>query len=140
MAAVTAQEAYEELCGYTLGLRDPAFVHQHVVDAFAAQTADRDTKPIRLAFALVGLHLHLEKGLSGRQVQRMHQRLARGQKAWPAFPLPTLHGTLTAADVLAVPAGPERVQAIDAWGAAVWAAYQSSHPAVAALLREHGIA
>lgn len=46
-----------EFTCYTLAHRDPAFLHQHVVDAFAAQHADDSTKPITLVFALVGLYL-----------------------------------------------------------------------------------
>ncbi len=47
----------DELCCYTLSLRDAAFIHQHAVDAIAAQNADAQTKPIAIAFALVGLYL-----------------------------------------------------------------------------------
>jgi hypothetical protein len=32
--------------------------HRHVVDAFTAQHADEQTKPIAVTFALVGLYLH----------------------------------------------------------------------------------
>lgn len=46
--------AYDELQAYTLAHGDPAFIHQHVVDAWAAQHADEETKPIALTFALVG--------------------------------------------------------------------------------------
>src|SRR5262249_34900967 len=63
---------YHELCYYTLAHGDPSFIHQHVVDAFAAQNSGEHDKPIRLTFALVGLYLHVERGLSGRQVQRAH--------------------------------------------------------------------
>ena len=51
------QGAYEELQYYTLGHGDHTFIHQHAVDAWAAQHADHNTKPITLAFALVGLYL-----------------------------------------------------------------------------------
>jgi hypothetical protein len=53
-------DAYHELCGYTLTHGDAAFIHQHVVDAFAAQHADAHSKPIGITFALAGLYLHLE--------------------------------------------------------------------------------
>ena len=46
---------------------------QHVVDAYAAQTARASTKPITLAFALVGLYLHLEKNQTG---------VAGGNEGW----------------------------------------------------------
>jgi GrpB-like predicted nucleotidyltransferase (UPF0157 family) len=136
---ILARAAWEELLAYTLGHRDPAFIHQHVVDSFAAQEADGETKPIKLTFALVGLYLHLEKGFTGRQVQRAHMALARNRRGWPSFPLPAERGSITAAQVLAAPPGPERDAAIDAWCASVWEAYADSHEAVAELLRRHGI-
>ena len=63
--------AYHELCCYTLTHGDPAFIHQHVVDAYAAQDASNTDNPIRLTFALVGLYLHVERGFTGRQVNEL---------------------------------------------------------------------
>lgn len=134
------ERAFHELCGYTLTRDRATFVHQHAVDAHAAQTATPATKPIKLTFALAGLYLHLERGFTGLQVQRAHMALARAKHAWPTFPLPADRGALTAADVLVAPPGPERDAAIDAWCAAVWAAYAGSHDAVAALMHHHGVA
>jgi hypothetical protein len=129
----------DELCCYTLSLGDAAFIHQHVVDAIAVQKADAQTKPIAITFALVGLYLHVEKQVSGKQVQRIHMRLARKKRAWPKFPLPRERGAITASDVLAVPAGPERDKAIDVWCESVWAAFRESRQLVIDLLREHQI-
>jgi hypothetical protein len=42
------QQTYHELSSYTLTRGDPGFIHQYAVDAFAAQRADNDTKPITL--------------------------------------------------------------------------------------------
>lgn len=132
--------AHDELQCWTLTLGDAAFVHQHVVDAWAAQHAAPEGKPIALAFALVGLHLHLDHGLNGREVQRAHMAMAQRQKSWPQFlPLPEVRGTMTARNVLAAPPGPERLQAIDRWCAEVWAAYREHHATVAALVQTHGI-
>lgn len=127
------QDAYDELRSYTLGLEDPAFIHQHVVDAFAAQHADASTKPITLTFALIGLYLHVEQGRSGRQVQRAHMKLARRKRQWPAWALPRERGTLTAVEVMTASPGPERAQAIDAWCASVWNAYRDNWELVAKL-------
>jgi hypothetical protein len=132
-------EHFDELAAYTLSHGGPAFIHQHVVDAAGAQLADERTKPIRLAFSLVGLYLHVERGYTGREVQRAHMRMAQRKREWPAFPLPATRGALTPTDVLARPAGPERDAAIDAWCRSVWAAYAESRPAVMALLAEYGI-
>jgi len=52
------------------------------------------------------------------------------------FPLPDDRGSLTAAEVVAVPAGPERDKAIDNWCVSIWNAFRDSHQAVAGLLRE----
>ena len=136
---VAPQAAYDELAAYTLTLGDPAFIHQHVVDAFAAQHATEATKPITVAFALIGLYLHVERGFTGRQVQRAHMMLARRSRSWPAIPLPEHRGAMTAADVLAAPAGSERDRAIDAWCASVWSAHAEAAPIVAALAHAHGL-
>lgn len=133
---VVEQDAYDELQCYTLAHRDPAFIHQHVVDAWAAQHADKQTKPIALAFALFGLYLHVEKGLSGRHVQRAHMAFARQKRTWPAFVLPHERGAITAVRVMAAAAGPERDAAIDAWCASVWAAFRESHAQIVELLEQ----
>lgn len=134
------QQDYDELCCYTLAHSSPAFLHQHVVDAFAAQHASVETKPIRLTFALIGLYLHVERQFSGRQVQRVHMLLAKRRHAWPTFPLPALRGSLTATSVMAASPGLERDRAIDEWCVAVWKAYEDSKPMLMALLEEHDIA
>jgi hypothetical protein len=127
-------DQYDELSAYTLTHPDPAFIHQYVVDAFAARHAHTDTRPITLAFALVGLYVHLELHRTGRQVQRIHTLLARRRRQWPTFELPEHRGDITVADVLAAPAGPERDAAIETWCAAVWDAYSASHAAVVELV------
>lgn len=134
------QDAYDELQCYTLEGGDLTFIHQHVVDAWAAQQADEHSKPIGVTFALVGLYLHLERGFTGRQVQQAHMALARQPRNWPSFSLPDDRGSVTAIQVIAAPAGVERDEAIAAWCASVWAAFHDSHQAVAELLKRHGIA
>jgi hypothetical protein len=137
--AMTIENANNELCCYTLTHSDPSFIHQHVVDAFAAQHADEHTKPIKLTFALVGLYLHVEKQFTGRQVQRAHMKLAQQKRLWPSFASPDDRGSISVADVLALPAGAERDKAIHAWCASVWEAYRNCRESVAELLRQHEI-
>jgi hypothetical protein len=136
---VAEQRAHEELQCYTLARGDIAFIHQHVVDAWAAQHADASTKPIGLAFALVGLYLHVERGFSGREVQRIHMALSRRNNSWPSFPLPRERGAVTTVEVMAARAGDQRDRAIDAWCKSVWDAFSESHRAVAELLEKHGV-
>jgi hypothetical protein len=133
------QEAYDQLCAYTLSRRDAEFIHQHVVDAYAVQSADERTRPIGLTFALVGLYLHVEKGWTGRQVQRAHMTLARRRRPWPKLPLPRDRGTVTAAQVVRAPEGPERDEAIHGWCRSVWESFAESRGAVVEALRQGGI-
>ena len=129
--------AYDELYVYAIGRDREAFVLQHVVDARAAQTATRDHTPIGLVFALIGLYLHVEHGLTGKQVQKVHMILGRDKRDWPALALPRDRGAMTATDVLAVPAGAQRDEAIDAWCASVWDAYRDSRQTIVELLQQY---
>ncbi len=97
------KELYNELSLYTLMHKEPSFIHQHVVDAFAAQYTTEHSKPITVFFALVGLYLHAERDFTGRQVQREHVRLGRTRKSWPRLVAPSQKGTITVAEVVAAP-------------------------------------
>jgi len=129
-------EAYNELQCYTLEHGGNNFIHQHVVDAWSAQHADENTKPIRLAFALIGLSFHLEKKMSGREVQRMHMEFAKKRRSWPSFELPADRGEITAIDVMNNPAGLKRDKKIDEWCISIWNAYKSNHQTVAKLIED----
>jgi hypothetical protein len=133
------QGAYDELSCYTLTHGHPSFIHQHVVDAHAAQAADPQGKPVTLTMALVGLYLAVERSFSGRQVQLAHMALARATREWPAFVLPENRGTITAREVMAAPPGAERDAAIHAWCASVWQAFIENRPAIVDLLERHAV-
>ncbi len=137
------QAAYDELTAYTWSHAGPDFVHQHAVDAWTAQHADATTRPIGITFALVGLLLHVDRGWSGRQVQRAHMALGRKNEGrrrlrWPELVLPEDRGDVTAIDVVAASPGSDRDRELDRWCAAVWLAYGENHEAVSRFLREHG--
>lgn len=136
---MTEEQAYHEVSAYTLTHGDPEFIHQHVVDAWAAQKANAQTRPIAVFFALVGLYLHVERGLTGREVQRVHMKLAKRPEPWPVGTLPVLRGVTTARDVVAAPEGPERNAMIHGWARDVWNAYAQSRDPVVELLRRRGI-
>ncbi len=130
--------AYDEVYLYTIGR--PGFILQHVVDAFAVQRVNDDSKPMGLMFGLVGLYLHVEKQFSGREVQRVHMELGRRKRGWPRVYVPEDRGSMTVADVLAASAGPERDAAIDNWCRSVWTAFGANRETIIALLREYQIA
>jgi hypothetical protein len=123
-----------ELSYYTLAHGDPAFIHQHVVDAYGAQHVRQSASTIGAAFTLAGLYLAVERRFTGRQVQKMHMLMARSSKQWPRFDAPDDVGPLTVADVLMVEAGPSRDEAIVRWCRAVWTAWSSEHGRVRAMV------
>lgn len=124
---------------YSTAHPDPGFIHQYVVDAYAAQHASDRDKPIKLTFALVGLFLHVEKGFTGRQVQLAHIKLGRQKEVWPEFSVPENRGLVTEETVLAAPAGPDRDEMIQRWCESVWEAYSDNRETVARLLKRHKI-
>jgi uncharacterized protein DUF5946 len=136
---MSEQDAYNMLCAYTLNRRDAKFIHQHVVDAFLAQHADERTKPMGLTFALLGLYLFVERGFTGKQVQRVHVELARQKRAWLMFTIPADRGAISAVEVMHAAEGPERDRAIHAWCASVWAAFAAKRETLVELLRPYGI-
>jgi hypothetical protein len=133
------EDAYHELSAYTLTHGDPRFIHQHVVDAYGAQSAQPDGKRIRLVFALVGLYLHLERGRTGREAQLVHMAMGKRRREWPPIAIPEHRGDMTAIDVMREPPGPARDQAIDAWCESVWNAFQGNREAIVTLLDEYRI-
>lgn len=133
----SSQELYEKLSYYTLAHRDPSFIHQHIVDAFAAQTADQSTKPIKIFFALVGLYLYLEKHYTGKQVQLAHMEIARHKMEWPTLVLPESRGDITIIDVSCAKPGEERDLMINKWCISVWDAYIKSQEQVADFLNKY---
>lgn len=131
------QELYNQLAVYSLGLRDPEFIHQHVVDAFVVQHAGPGSKPMAIVFGLVGLYLYIEKGYTGRQVQRAHRELAGKRRSWTAPAVPeNPRATTGVADVLAARAGAERAAMLRRWCEAVWQDWQHARPAIAGVARD----
>jgi hypothetical protein len=130
-------DLYNELAFYTLAHGDPAFIHQYLVDAYTAQQADETTKPIAVVFALIGLYLHVEKGYTGRQVQRAHMKLAKWPNTWAKPPLPPRNGEITIRDVLAIEPGSARDAMIDRWCEAVWQSWQQSRPQIVAIAQRY---
>ncbi len=131
-----SQDLFNQLCFYTMNHGDPRFLHQHAVDAYAVQTADEFTKPIAVVFRLAGLYLYLEKGFTGKQVQRTHMQMAQCRKTWPRLALPVDRGHITVADVINHEPGLALDQAIHDWCVEVWNAYRASHTEIAALLKD----
>jgi hypothetical protein len=135
-------QLYGEVQGFALNhlelVRD---FHQLAVDAYFGQHDPRevgsDLPPISVAYALVGLHLALDRGLSGREVRAAHQRMGKPDPSWPRLLTPERTGAMTVFDVAAAGAMVGSVaghaEAVRAWAAAVWQAWAAQHATVAAL-------
>ena len=121
----TDSKLFEELSFYTLSHSDSDyFIHQLIVDAFTAQTADKDTKKISLVFSLVGLYLLIEKNYTGKQIQQAHTVLSNYKDYLPEIKLPENRGEITISEVLKSELN--RDEMIKKWCSSVWKEYESS--------------
>jgi hypothetical protein len=127
-ASAGCLRAYSDLLCYTVAKQDPAFIHQHAVDAYAAQHAGGTTRNIAVAFGLIGMYLALERGYTGKQVQQAHVQIAKIRKDWPRLEPPVHPAPITVRDVLEAPDGPEKDARIRQWMAAVWASWADRQP------------
>jgi hypothetical protein len=137
-AAPECWRAYAEATTFAAGhLAVTGAVVQLTVDVYGAQHAGEPTPPIRVAYALVGLYLAVERGRDGDAVLAAHQRMGRPQEWWPTFDPPAEPGAVTIADVLAAGAAAEspdgHVAAVRRWAEAVWQAWAPRHADVVAL-------
>src|SRR5579872_6738537 len=98
-ALTSCRELLFELSYYTLSLKDEDFIHQLIVDTYAAQHSGEKVKPITTLFALIGLFLVNEKHFSGKQVQLAHMALSKKTKNWPHFVVPIEKNWLTVQNV-----------------------------------------
>ncbi|GHN01810.1 hypothetical protein WSM22_32990 [Cytophagales bacterium WSM2-2] len=62
-------------------------------------------------------------------------KLAQNKKVWTMIELPEQRGTITVADVLRAEPGPARDPAIKEWCSSVWAAYNTWHNVITALVK-----
>lgn len=129
-------ELYDQLAFYTLAHPDPSFIHQLVVDAYTAQNADESSKSIAVVFAVVGLYLHVEKGYTGKEVQRAHMQLANHSRTWPKLPIPSERGEIRIEQVLEAKPGRDRDAMIERWCASVWQTWFENRPAIVAIVQK----
>ena len=120
-------DQYNELAHYTLSHKGKDFIHQHIVDAFAIQTANEHTKPIKITYALIGIYLHIEKEYTGKQVQMAHVEMSKKSKVFPPIILPKNRGEISVADVLKITNPEQRDKQIHVWCASIWKAFALQH-------------
>ncbi|MCB0826979.1 MAG: hypothetical protein KDC26_12390 [Armatimonadetes bacterium] len=130
-------EPIHELWAYTLSLGDEFFLHQVAVDAYALQHAFPDERPMKMAFALVGLCYVYEFGMTGKDAQNLHIRLTQKTSDWPDFQPIDICVSLNEGSCLEFEDEPNRNQAILDWGRAIWNSYQIHHVGVIRWLEHH---
>ena len=127
--AINASAECLQLNGDVVGfeLNHPWLVekcHQMTVDCYGAQHAGAPTKPIRVGYSLVGLHLALDCGLSGIEVRDAHMRMGKPDSRWPVFERPPGFARLTIDDVAAAglraASSDGHAAAVEEWANAVW--------------------
>jgi hypothetical protein len=128
---------YGELAARALSDPRLARFHQLSVDTYAAQHAHPEDPPIGTAFALLGLHWALDRGLSGNQVRAAHQRLAEATASWPPFDRPRRTGQVTVFEVAAAGSWQEHRDLLYRWARSVWAAWAPAHARVEELTKRH---
>jgi hypothetical protein len=133
-------ELFSQLSFYTLSHSDKeTFIHQHIVDAYTAQTADSKTKTIAIVYSLVGLYLFIEKKYTGKQVQLTHLKLSKDKSNFPHIILPEKRGEISISNVLAKKSGKERDIMIQNWCSSVWLSYYESKEKIEMYLIEQKI-
>ena len=123
-------QLFSDLQCYSVSKQDRDFIHQHVADIYAAQHAGGRTRPITVVFGLIGLHLALEHGYTGKEVQHAHMAIARVRKDWPLLDPPGRPAGPTVRDVLEAATNAEKDAMIRRWMAAVWEIWSDRHARV----------
>lgn len=85
------------------------------------------SRPISTVFGLIGLHLALEKGYTGRQVQLAHMKIAKRRKDWPRLEPSSPGAELTVVSVLQATTDAEKERMLMSWAASVWKSWEHQH-------------
>jgi hypothetical protein len=128
---------YGEVAGYELQhVARLGLWHQLLVDTYAAQHVGPSTPRIGPAFALIGLHLALDRGWDGPAVRDAHRALARERREWPAFELSAPTWTMTVGDLALASTPEQHITILGRWAADVWTTWRTAHGAVERLVAE----
>jgi len=131
-------QRYAHLAAWTLSLNDASFPHQHAVDCYEAQHIGPEAKPITAVFALVGICLALEHGVSGREAQLAHRALGTPKRDWPRLEPTTTRFDRTVEDVLRAAPGRERLAALQDWMRATWSGWEHEHERIRGIIQAEG--
>lgn len=137
-ASLSCLKLYYELSYFTLSLQDEDFIHQLIVDTYAAQHFGINTKPITITFALVGLYLVNERHYTGKHVQQVHIDLANKSQKWPKFKLDNKSANINVLDILNCPDN-KKPHLIKEWSKSVWLTWKHEKEKVSCLLNKYQV-
>jgi hypothetical protein len=124
-------EMYGHVAGFELSNPTLQQHHQLTVDTYIAQHPGGHASDLSIAFALIGLHLALERGMPGTEVRALHQRLANRGVGWPHLSPPEVRGRVTVHHVASAGSVEEHAQQVGRWSRLVWEAWRPHHETVA---------
>ena len=123
-------ELYNQLAFYTLSHNGNDFIHQHLVDAYTIQTANENTKPIAIIYALAGIYLHVVENYTGKEVQEAHLKMSKKSKVFPIITLPDNRGAIKISDIIKIDNPAEKDIAIHKWCETIWQAFSEQHKVI----------
>jgi hypothetical protein len=136
-ASWACRAVYGEVAGFELAhVARLGRWHQLLVDTYAAQHVGEISPRIGPAFALIGLHLALDRGWDGPAVRDAHQSLAARNRDWPAFEPPRRPAWRTIGDLALATSVDEHVEVLRSWATDVWAAWRPAHALVRSIVGE----
>jgi hypothetical protein len=137
-ASAACQAVHDRVAAFEAEHPQLGRFRQMRVDIYGAQHAGGPTPVIRVGYGLVGLHLALDRGVSGEGVRRAHSMMGKPRTDWPGFGDPP-RADVTVLDVARDGADggtwAGHADAVVRWARSVWAAWAPAHDDVAALTR-----
>ena len=125
MEIKTELQLFHELSFYSLAHPNKEyFIHQHVVDAYAVQYLNPETKIIKSVYGLLGLCLFLEYDFTGKEVQNVHVSLSSDKSDWPKIQYAVEPIDFSIQSIMNASEGKERDQKIRQWCEEVWKAHK----------------
>jgi hypothetical protein len=135
-ASAACQVVHDRVAAFEADHLPLARFRQLRVDAYGAQHAGPPTPAIRVAYGLVGLHLALDRGVSGTGVRSAHALMGRPGPDWPRFAAaPRAEATVLDVAAAGADSGSSlgHAEGVLRWAVSVWRAWSTAHAEVVTL-------
>jgi hypothetical protein len=78
----------------------------------------------------------VEKGFSGRQIQKVHMFMAAKRREWPQLAPPPVPGAVSVRNVLQAESGEDRMAAVKNWNKSVWDSWVTERQRIVDVVKE----